>query len=150
MLFETGSIPMAPNMPFGPLHDKSSLGVSLPPKTTVDQKGAALQLQRMRDSPLDDSIVQVLDQLRGLVHLFAHQSNWKNPTTLCNKWPCGSPKRPNNGVEFSRSSDEWNALNCFHMFCEHCYGESYPVDRCKRKKSTHAVSSSSSSSDDES
>ena len=152
---ETGSIPQAPLVSFNTAHSTAPLGcdVSPPKKAKLDQKGAGLQLQRMRDSPLNESIVQVLNQLTGGVHLFAHKSNWKNPSTVCGRWPCGSIKNPANGAEFGQTSETWTALNSFNSFCELCYGDAYPVDRCLptplRLKKGFQESESSASSESE-
>ena len=141
---------MAPIVPFSQLQSITPLSEnSTPPKLKLDEKGAGLQLQRMRDSPLDGSIIQVLNQAGGVVHLFAHRCNWKNPTTLCGRWACGSLKRPSSGAEFA-TTEEWTGLNSFHAFCDSCYGDVYPADRClptpARLKKGHDVSSDSSSS----
>ena len=82
----------------------------------------------MRDSLLDDSILQVLYQLGGIVHLFAHKSNRQTPTSSCGRWPCGSVKNANDGFKFTPSSQSWNALNSFHKFCEACRGKVYLGD----------------------
>ena len=129
-------------------------------KPISTQKGADLQLRRMSDSPLNDSVVQCLNTGVGTVHLFVNGAfKWKEPKTLCGRWACGAPDRPVKTAMFSATSTEWTGRNCKYGFCEACYGDCYPAERCspsprKAKGSVPAAdlesdSSSSSSSDSE-
>ena len=135
-LSQTGAIPMAPKVHLSQLVQGNGLTEnSTPPKAKgqLDRKGAALQLRRMRDSPLDSRVVQCRNVLQGTVHLYVDDRTFgaKNTTTtVCENWPCGTPSKPSNGAEFADSSESWNALNSFDNFCEYCYGVAYPVDKC--------------------
>ena len=67
-LSETGAIPMAPKVHLSQMLQGSVVTEnSTPPKAKnqLDQKGAALQLRRMRDSPLDDTVLQCLNVLQA-------------------------------------------------------------------------------------
>ena len=159
-LMEEGSVPLAPVVPFvaNPqvmLEEKDG-DWSLADRPKSTQKGADLQSRRLADSPLDGSVVQVLNTQVGVVHLFVGTKfAWKDPRSICGRWQCGSPDRPGKNSKFAAGSAEWKADNCMFGFCEACYGDCYPAERCspspvkpksKKKPQSRASSSSSSSS----
>ena len=112
----------------------------------------------MTDSPLDRSVIQVVNKVKGTVHLFVQRSElfrWKDPKTVCGRWQCGSPDAPAKGAEFSSAFDSWSDKNSVYGFCEACYGDCYPRDRClqspaKAKGVSGDVESDSSSSESDS
>ena len=129
-----GSIPLQPVVPFvscsKPVASKADGPKATAAKPSSTQKGADLQLRRMADSPLNDSVVQC--QILSLGHVHLHVRGvfqWKSPKTCCGK-ECGSPAKPAKNCKFSDSSQEWTGDNCLFGFCVRCYGECYPVDRC--------------------
>ena len=156
-LSEEGSIPLAPVVPFRPADPPSEVseGFTLVEKPKFTQKGGELQYRRLTDSPLNKDVVQYLNTHLGTVHLFIPgKFTWKDPKTVCGRWACGSPDRPVSSACFAATSAEWTAKSCEFGFCERCYGDCYPVERCLpspkksklAKKDSKAASSSSSSS----
>ena len=140
---EEGSIPLAPVFPFASVSaaPEKAVGSTARAKASASQRGASLQLQRMADSPLGDSVVQCMNTTLGSVHLFVC-GDFKKPRTLCGK-DFGSRLTPAKNCEFASSSSKWTGDNCFFGFCERCYGDCYPKDRCvptpkKGKKASQA------------
>ena len=152
-LSKEGAIPLRPVVSFesckepAPVEEKTEWAFA---EASVTQRGAALQLQRMSDSPLNETVIQVLNTGSGLVHLFmTGKFKWKDPKSLCGRWACGSPDRPMKAASFAASSSEWTGSTCLYGFCESCYGDCYPVERClpspKKAKSAESGNQSDSS-----
>ena len=159
-----GRIPLQPVVPFlscsnaRPVSEETpKAAVTKPPST---QKGADLQLRRMADSPLGDSVIQCQNTTLGIVHLQIRGAfQFKDPRTCCGR-QYGSPTNPAKNMKFSDSSQEWTGENSLFHFCERCYGDCYPVDRCisspkkgkqtKDKPKTFLTDSSASSSSSDS
>ena len=155
-LRSSGAIPSPPKIAFGEVSDSKPVDENqTPPKPKSAVRGGDLQRTRVADSPLDKSVVQVVNLKHGTVNLFVRGSGltrWKDPRTVCGRWQCGMPDAPARGAEFSRSSDTWSDINCVYGYCEACYGSCYPVDRCvespgKVRKESESSSSSSSESE---
>ena len=155
-----GVIPLIPVVPFQAQKtcEPDEQGWTVVEKPTFTQRGADLQLRRMRDSPLNDTVVQCLNSKVGVVHLFLTSCQWTDPKTVCGRWSCGSPARPVASASFAADSEEWTAESCKFGFCERCYGDCYPVGRCSpspkkstgKKKAKELASSASSSSSESS
>ena len=156
-----GAIPKAPVVPFRLAQpaQQSSEGFTLVDRPVFTQRGGELQHRRMTDSPLNQDVVQCLNTNLGTVHLYIPgKFTWKDPKTVCGRWACGSPSRPASAACFAANSVEWTARSSQFAFCERCYGDCYPNERClpspkKQKpaaKDLVASSSSSSSSSSES
>ena len=125
-------------------------------------------MARARRTPLNDTVVQVLNTHFGTVHLFPVSTllgtNVKTPKTFCGGWAPGTLENPNKDATFASSSEKWTGMNCVFGFCERCYGASYPKGRVrgqvavadeedfvgKEKVEDLAVGSDSSSSSSES
>ena len=155
-----GRIPLQPVVPFlscsnaRPVREETpKAAVTKPPST---QKGADLQLRRMADSPLGDSVIQCQNTTLGTVHLQIRGAfQFKDPRTCCGR-QYGSPTNPAKNMKFSDSSQEWTGENSLFHFCERCYGDCYPVDRCisspkkgkqaKDEQKTYLTDSSAASS----
>ena len=99
-------------------------------KPSASQRGAGLQLQRLADSPLDDSVIQCKSKtLQSCsVHLFVC-GDFKRLRTCCGT-DVGSPLTPTKDCEFASSSSKWTGDNCLFGFCERCYGDCYPKSYC--------------------
>ena len=115
------------------------------------------QRRRVVDSPLDDSVIHVVNRSIGCVHLFLQRSKlfrFKDPKSVCSSWSCGTPDMPAKGAIFSTAFDTWKEENSAYGFCERCCGDCYPKDRCVatpvKSKGKDSSSDSSSSSESES
>ena len=154
----SGSIPSPPLVPFVQSSVQKPVVASLtPPKPKSSTRGVDLQRTRVAESPLDSTVIQVVKGNVGCVHLYLHRRDlfrWKEPVTVCGRWKCGSPDAPAAGVEFSKCSSQWTDDNCCFAFCERCYGDCYPEERCllpvEAPKDNQPESESSSSSESES
>ena len=161
-LCSSGSIPAPPRVPFGQVSDEKPVDENAtPPKPKSAVRGGDLQRTRVADSPLDKTVVQVVNKKIGCVHLFVQRGELclplvqKDPRTLCGRWKCGTPDTPLSGAEFSSAFESWSDDNTSFGFCERCYGDCYPRDRClesplKSKGKQESDDSSSSSSESES
>ena len=148
-LVPVGEIPGKPIVPLtgaSPSAASPSKVKFLPPAAKLTQRGAAMQLERMKTCPLNSTVRQVLNTQAGLVHLVveAPAVSPKNPSTVCNTWKCGSSKWPGKNTRFSATSTEWTGENCKYGFCDRCYGDNYPVERAV-KDAVDAPGSGSSS-----
>ena len=144
-------------MPFGEVSEEKPVDENLtPPKPASSVRGGDHQRTRVTDSPLDRSVIQVVNKTIGTVHLYIQGKEffrWKDPATVCGRWKCGSPEAPIKGAEFSSAFDSWSDKNCVYGFCTACYGDCYPRDRCQESPAKakgggiNEDSSSSSESD---
>ena len=123
------------------------------------RRSSISQLHKLQNFPLNDTVVQVLNTQAGLVHLFCGSGPRKagRPRSLCGKWMCGSKESPVRSAEFADSSSEWDGKHKAFGFCEVCYGEAYPTNKCIKNAATEhseqmkgGSSSESSSSESES
>ena len=159
-LMPEGTIPLNPVVGFKDVSRDQPAEHPSPAKKVSTQRGGGLQLRRMADSPLDDSVVQCLHSKLGSIHLavIGVTPRGKEPKTVCGRWVCGTPDMPAETADFASISDKWTGVNSAFAFCERCYGDCYPVGRClstpkKTKgspKASSLASSSSSSSEAES
>ena len=111
------------------------------------RKGAELQLERMRSTPLNDTVLQVLKSAVDMVHFCLHVplAVRKQPRTICGLWNCGSVENPSLTAKLSSNASEWTGENCAYAFCASCYGDAYPVERALDNAEADAGSSDSNS-----
>ena len=108
-------------------------------------------MRRLRETPLNDTVVQVLNVPHGTVHLYLRGAfNPKEPKTICGRFAPGLPKEPAKTAQFATDSGKWTGDNCMFAFCERCFGDAYPVERVlsgeAAVESSEAEDSSSESS----
>ena len=83
----------------------------------------------MRDDPLNDSVLQVRNVERGLVHLCSVLARrGAKSKSLCGLWTCDTPSKLSEAAEFASNSATWTAANSVFGFCERCYGDAYPTE----------------------
>ena len=134
-LVPSGEIPQRPVVPLtgsaGPSTPSPKKAISFTPPRAKLQRGADLQLERMRTCPLNSTVKQVLNVPVGLVHLVVENPlvDIKCPATVCNLWRCGSSKAPVKSAKFAQTSSDWTGENCKYGFCERCFGDNYPTER---------------------
>ena len=150
---EEGNVPSKPLVPLSFVGKSDRPVEASPPKAKSTQRGADLQMKRTWESPLDSSVIQVLNVPVGLVHLFPVSSGLvrvKQPKTFCGRWSPGSPDSPSGDAEFAPNSAKWTGDNSFFGFCERCYGASYPLGRAVMKPGKVSQARSSASEGDSS
>ena len=111
-------------------------------------RGAEEQVRLMACMTLPKHVVQVVNLVKGTVHLYVDGSR-----TVCGAWRCGRSDVVHKAVSFAAHSETHSGLSSPHCFCRQCFTHNMllklgaeRVSSCPDSSSSSSDESSSSSS----